>query len=281
MAEQHDEDVAVILEALRSEVRARRAARGMSEDGTALSAIELELKHAAEQLEIARVVSAHWPLEGGSLYERAWALVHKVVRRGLKWYIPPIVEQQNAFNDAAARAIRLLIEAHAELRDQLAELRRQVEQLQESDGQGPATDGGNGSPPSLGDGGASAGEAAPPTAELQQLVERSARAEPPAALPDLGLRQIERELDEHKTVSAHWDLGGGSPLATARAFVQRVIRQYLRWMINPIVEQQNAFNEALAAAVPHLLAADGELRARVASLRQMRHAALSVHKERQ
>jgi hypothetical protein len=268
-------DVAAILEALRGEVRAQRAAQGAGESGTALSAIERELHHAAEQLEITRVVSAHWPLEGKGLYERGWAAVHKVVRRALKWYIPPIVEQQNAFNDTATRSLRLLIEAHAELRDQLAELRRQLEQALEGDDQRPTTDDGSPPPPAARRPPeqapfveqTAAAEAAPPTAELQQLVERNGRAEPPAPLPDLGLRQIARELDERKAVSAHWDLGGGTPLATARALVQRVIRQYLRWMVNPIVEQQNAFNEALAGAAPRLLAADGELRARAAQVR--------------
>jgi hypothetical protein len=266
MAEQDQaSDVAAILEALRGEVRARRAAQGASEVATALSAIERELHHAAEQLEITRVVSAHWPLEGRSLYERGWATVNKVVRRALKWYIPPIVEQQNAFNDAATRSLRLLIEAHAELRDQLAELRRQLEQAQEGRGAGER------SPERALDEGRAAvdAEAAPATAELQQLVERNGRAEPPAPLPDLGLRQLARQLDERKAVSAHWELAGDSPFSRGRALVQRAIRQYLRWMINPIVEQQNAFNEALAAAAPHLMAADGELRARVASLRRM------------
>jgi hypothetical protein len=115
-------DVAAILETLRAEVRARRAAQG--DDDAGLSAAERELRHAAEELEIARVVSAHWPLEGRTPYERAWALINKLVRRYLRWYINPIVEQQNAYNDASARAIRLLIEANAELRAQVAQLQR-------------------------------------------------------------------------------------------------------------------------------------------------------------
>ena len=121
MTEQSDGDVAAILEALRGEVRARRAAQG--EDDPGEGGVERELRHALEELEIARVVSAHWPLEGKGLYERGWALVNKVVRRYLRWYINPIVEQQNSYNDASARAIRLLIEANAELRRELAELR--------------------------------------------------------------------------------------------------------------------------------------------------------------
>ncbi len=120
-------DVGAILEALRAEVQAQRASHG--EVGTPLSALERELHHCAEQLEITRVVSAHWPLEGRSVVQRGWVLVHKVVRRYLRWYINPIVEQQNSFNAVAAQSLRLLIEANAELRDQLAELRRQRDAL--------------------------------------------------------------------------------------------------------------------------------------------------------
>lgn len=115
-------DVAAILEGLRAEVRARRAAEPQAAEGAA----ERELRHAAEEIEITRAVSAHWPLEGRSLYERGWALLNKVVRRYLRWYINPIVEQQNAYNDASARAIRLLIAQNAELRRELGELRARL-----------------------------------------------------------------------------------------------------------------------------------------------------------
>lgn len=248
MAEQPD--VAVILEALRQEVRARRGEQGDVRDDPALSAIERELHHYAEQLEITRVVSAHWPLEGKSLYERSWALVNKVVRRALRWYINPIVEQQNAFNDVAARSLRLLIEAHAELRDQLADLHRQ--------GETPAP-----APPAS----SANDDSAPDVAELQQQIERTGRSEPPAPLPDLAMRPFTSQLNDRHSVNAHWDLGGDNALTRARALAQRGIRQYLRWIINPIVEQQNAYNAPLAAATTLLLAVDGELRARVAAAR--------------
>ncbi len=236
-------EIAAILEALRAEVRAQRQSRSDAEQGSALSAIERELHHAAEQLEITRVVSAHWPLEGRTLYERAWILVHKVVRRGLRWYINPIVKQQNAFNDSAARAVRLLIEAESELRDQLTALQRQLEQPAPG-GEPPAPAGGH--PAAL----PTNPVAAPPPA-------------PPAASEPASLAA---ELAARRTVNAHWELGGPGPLGLARGFVQRVVRQYLRWLINPIVEQQNAYNEALALALPRLSAANSELRARLGRL---------------
>ncbi len=229
-SEDHPADVAAILEALRAEVRARRARRGDEEADPALSALERELRHAAEQLEITRVVSAHWPLEGRTLYERAWILVHKVVRRGLRWYINPIVEQQNAFNESAAQALRLLIESHAELRARIADLERQ--------------------PPPAPTGGAETPAPAPPSrSDLSGLIE-----------------QVERR----RAVNAHWHLHGAGPLGQARALSQRAIRQYLRWLINPIVEQQNACNEALAQAMPPLVAAETTLRAHLETVERAR-----------
>ncbi|MGQ9925436.1 MAG: hypothetical protein ACUVS4_01070 [Chloroflexaceae bacterium] len=225
-------DVAAILEALRAEVRARRAQRGAEEADAALSALERELGHAAEQLEITRVVSAHWPLEGRTLYERAWILVHKVVRRGLRWYINPIVEQQNAFNESAARALRLLIESHAELRARIADLERQP-----PTGAAPA-------------GGAETPAPAPPSrGNLNGLIEQVTR---------------------RRAVSAHWQLHAAGLPGQARVLGQRAIRQYLCWLINPIVEQQNACNEALAQAMPPLVAAEATLRARLEAVERAR-----------
>ncbi len=241
-------DVAGVLEALRAEVRAQRTNGGEDTANTAMSAIERELYHCAEQLEISRVVSAHWPLEGKNLYERGWMLVHKLVRRSLRWYIKPIVDQQNAFNDVGARSIRLLIEAHAELRDQLADLRRS------HDLSSPPL------PPP-------AREIVTPDTDLQQMIERTGRAEPPAALPDLALRPLPAQATERATVNAHWDLGGDTLPTKARALIQKGVRQYLRWMINPIVEQQNAANVSVAGVLSHLIAADAELRAQLAALR--------------
>lgn len=117
-------DVATILETLRAEVKAQRTAQGDAADDT----LTRDLRRAAEELEYTRVVSAHWPLEGRTVYEQGWAFVNKVVRRYLRWYINPIVEQQNAYNDASTRAIRLLIEANAELRAEVATLRNALKE---------------------------------------------------------------------------------------------------------------------------------------------------------
>jgi hypothetical protein len=127
-------DVATILETLRAEVKSQRAAQG--DPSATDDALARAVRRAAEELEYTRVVSAHWPLEGRTLYERGWAFVNKVVRRYLRWYINPIVEQQNAYNDASTRAIRLLIEANAELRAEMAALRTELEEMRTNDQKG-------------------------------------------------------------------------------------------------------------------------------------------------
>ena len=92
-------EIAAILDQLRTAVRAQRATRQQIIDDPLHRALQRSL----DDIEITRVVSAHWPLTGRTLPQKAIALVNKVVRRYLRWYINPIVEQQNAFNDAAAR----------------------------------------------------------------------------------------------------------------------------------------------------------------------------------
>jgi len=118
-ANQQPLDVGAILEALRADLRAQRLARGRAEP----SAAENELNRALDEIELHRVVSAHWPLIGKTLPQKIINLINKVVRRYLRWYINPIVEQQNAYNDAVARTLLLLVAVDAERRAELAALR--------------------------------------------------------------------------------------------------------------------------------------------------------------
>lgn len=244
-----DTDVAVILEQLRSEVRARHAAReGDDESRTISRTTERQLECCAEQLEMTRVISAHWPLEHRNLIERGINIMHRLVRRFLRWYINPIVEQQNGFNDVAARTLRLLIDGYRELAVQVAE---------------------------SGERGAGSGEREesrerfspdthpPPTAELQMLVQQHSQNEPPAVFPELALPRCTAQLAAQQQVHAHWPLAGHP----GTIFTQKIIRQYLRWLINPIVEQQNMFNGTLTASMAPMIAADNDVRAVVAALR--------------
>jgi len=68
-------------------------------------------------------VSAHWPLPATTLAQRAIALINKLARQYLRWYINPIVEQQNAANVTISVALVALIRLDAERRAQVAALR--------------------------------------------------------------------------------------------------------------------------------------------------------------
>ena len=128
------DEVGAILQALREEVRARRLSQHAAEPDP----LQHDLRRALDEIELHRVVSAHWPLIGRTLPGRVVALINKLVRRYLRWYINPIVEQQNGFNAAAvrldaldrarerelAREIRLLQERVAALEARLAEHER-------------------------------------------------------------------------------------------------------------------------------------------------------------
>lgn len=242
------DDVGAILEALRAEVRARRSASAPGQ-----SAVERELEQALDEIELYRVVSAHWPLTGRTPLQRAVALVNKVVRRGLRWYINPIVEQQNAYNDAVAQALRLLAEAYRGLGQQLAEARSQEP--------------GAGNLEPAGQESADHDSEAPDVRGLMGLVRARGAAEPPARFPDVELRTLEGRLRLGQQVSAHWPLAARSVPERIAALAHKLQRRYLRWLVNPIVEQQNAANAAITAALLCLVRLDAERRAEAAALR--------------
>ncbi|MCS6940916.1 MAG: hypothetical protein RMJ55_14695 [Roseiflexaceae bacterium] len=260
-------DVAAILEQLRAEVRAQHAARRLIGD----DALQRALQRSLDDLEITRVVSAHWPLTGRTLPQKAMALINKIVRRYLRWYINPIVEQQNAFNDAAARTLRLLAEAYQELARQVAEQQETGAQAhsERSGAQGDehTDEGARTGDPS----GSEIDLAATPTyADLMAQVRERAAAEPPARFIELELHEALTHAQSRQTVTAHWPLTGRTLVEKAIALHNRIVRQYLRWLINPIVEQQNAANEALTAALRTLIRVDAAFRADVAAFRASR-----------
>lgn len=104
------EEVAAALEAIRAGVR-RRAGYLTADEVPPLGAAS----PVAEAAELARV-SAHLPVTWETpVVGRALALAKRVTRLGLRWYINPIVEQQNAFNDAVVRALATLEARQQEL----------------------------------------------------------------------------------------------------------------------------------------------------------------------
>lgn len=129
-------DVGLILSQLRAEVRAARGTLGdTSAHAAALGIDEDELRAAVAEVEALRAVSAHWPLTWRTPRERAQVFVQRLIRRGLRWYIAPIVEQQNAYNNAVARVLALLVDANRQLASEVAQLRA------EESGPRDATDG--------------------------------------------------------------------------------------------------------------------------------------------
>lgn len=65
-------------------------------------------------------------------------------------------------------------------------------------------------------------------------------------------------------VNAHWGIATDTPvIGAALVYARRTMRIGLRWYINPIVEQQNEFNEAVVRALHELKAENDDLRARL------------------
>jgi hypothetical protein len=245
-------EVAQILEQLRAAIRAQRLTTGSD----TLSPTERDLRRSLDELELYRVVSAHWPLKARTPLERPLILINKVVRRLLRWYINPIVEQQNAYNDAVARSLRILADAYNELAEQ-SRLATQAPPAAP-----PA--------PTPAQGIAPTASAQADQSTLQAIVVQRGATEPPARFPELDLVALAPQLGQRASVSAHWPIGGSGLVGQISALMQKIVRQYLRWLINPIVDQQNAYNDAVTRSIQQLSRRDSELRAAIAALRARR-----------
>lgn len=86
--------------------------------------------HWRGELERWAVVSAHLPLGGGSRVDAALAFARRAARYLLRWYINPIVEQQNQFNAAAVSLDALDRARERELARELDDLRARVAHLE-------------------------------------------------------------------------------------------------------------------------------------------------------
>jgi len=104
----HESEVstATILSELREQVKERRARFTYSnaDDPHALNLAEL--RKSADAVNDTWFVSAHLPVTWDlPVVGRLGSYTKRLVRILLRWYINPIVEQQNRFNSAVARAI--------------------------------------------------------------------------------------------------------------------------------------------------------------------------------
>lgn len=138
-AEQNERiDVAAVVEQIRQEVRKRR--EGLLESSVHRlenSFDEVELARSLEEVRANQGVSAHWPIVWRTPLQAFFALVQRFTRRFLRWYINPVVEQQNAFNAATERTLGLLVAANARLREELIAVHGRLRALEETTGQGP------------------------------------------------------------------------------------------------------------------------------------------------
>lgn len=77
--------------------------------------------------------------------------------------------------------------------------------------------------------------------------------------------------DAHRyaSVSAHWGIASDLPVVgSALVLFRRIVRILLRWYINPIVEQQNQFNQAAVRALYELRMENENLRAELSRRQQ-------------
>jgi hypothetical protein len=109
------DDVAQTLAQLKAAVR-RNAGKSASYNEVGTSAAN-ELTQLADLA----VISAHLPVSWSTpLVGRAIALSKRATRVLLRWYINPIVDQQNSFNEELVRVIASLEERLHELERELA-----------------------------------------------------------------------------------------------------------------------------------------------------------------
>lgn len=94
-------DVAATIAALRAQAVARGVAMGLTEQ----SALDDPLRRAADLAHI----SAHFPIMWRvPVVGRGIALTKRVVRILLRWYINPIADQMNDFNESVVTALNTL-----------------------------------------------------------------------------------------------------------------------------------------------------------------------------
>ena len=217
----HPIDVAALLADLQQRIQTHAQASGQASE---LTKAELHALHEAlHELELTRVISAHWPIEGTGLFGRIIAVIQKVTRRLLRWYINPIVEQQNAYNDAVLRALRLLIDAYQEQSHTHAQLPPQTPQTPTHTGTTEIND----------------------STTAHSVQQRIAAAEAPFSLWEHELRTDEDARKQIARIHAHWPLPVRTPIDYLANAVHKLQRLLLRWYINPIVDRMNQSNQAI------------------------------------
>jgi len=212
-------DVAAIIAALHAQIQQRNHA---SPNDVSFASEELQdLQDALHEMELTRVISAHLPLKNNGILGRFVTMAQKIIRRLLRWYINPIVEQQNMYNDAVMRTMQALVDAyHIRITTTV--------------------------PPS----------ASPPpiatnatTDDAQRIQADIAQREPAIPPSEQALVSLVATRQHLMTVRTHWPLPVRKPIDHVANAVHRIQRIGLRWYVNPIVDQMNAHNRTTHAAL--------------------------------
>lgn len=108
-------DVAATVAALRTQAVARGKAMGLTEQAS----LDDPLRQAADLAHI----SAHFPIMWRiPIVGRMLSLVQRAMRIGLRWYINPIVDQINDFNEATVTALNTITARQEALAARIAAL---------------------------------------------------------------------------------------------------------------------------------------------------------------
>jgi hypothetical protein len=109
------EEVADVLRQLKQEIR-RQHLQDEMECAVGVVAALIQAREVSQVNPHQPIAWPHWP---GGLWPKIVALLQKVVRRLLRWYINPLVAEQNRFNSAVVTALDALARENARLRDEV------------------------------------------------------------------------------------------------------------------------------------------------------------------
>lgn len=115
------EDVAAVLARLKQEVRRQKPAGA----GTSPAGRAVDLRRVYATTRVNPHLPIGWPKMPPGILPKIVAIAQKLVRRVLRWYINPIVEQQNAYNSAVTAALESLVLQMERLEASLAQQNRQ------------------------------------------------------------------------------------------------------------------------------------------------------------
>ena len=215
-------DVGTILAQLRAEVRAAHGLRDAATAHAALGVDVTELRESIAEVEALRAVSVHWPLQWRTPRERVLVFAQRIIRRALRFYLEPIVQQQNNYNAAVARALELLLSTDEH---RLARMGTEGRDKGDADGMQMGKDAGN------------------------VLGEQGSQTPTSPAFPLLELHDLQPTLREASVVIGQPALIGRTPYERLWALINRALRRVAVHAVAPVVAQQNEWNAATLHAL--------------------------------